>query len=79
MLRRRSGESIAVFLSSLFGGVVADELKREVEAAGAHELGQRLDTRRDHALLPASNHRAVATCSLGQIRLRQSGAEPCLS
>ena len=56
-------------------GIVRYELEREVEAAGAHELDQRLDARGDDALFPAGDHGAVAAASRRQLVLGQAGAQ----
>src|SRR6266540_795401 len=60
-------------------GVVRDELEREVEAASAHELDERLHAGRDAALLPAGDHRAVAAAALRQLVLGQARAQPRLA
>jgi hypothetical protein len=59
--------------------VAWDELEREVEAAGAHELDERLDARRHGALLVPCNHGPLPAASLSKLVLRESGAEPGLA
>ena len=59
--------------------VERDQLEREIEAAGADEIDQRLDARGDGALFPASDDRAIAPGSLRELVLRKAGTQPCLS
>ena len=69
-----------VLAKSLEARLVArDELERKVEAAGAHELDERLDARRHRTLLVASDHGSLAAASLGELVLREAGAEPGLA
>ena len=54
---------------------MGDELEREVEAAGSHDLDERLDARRDCALFPACDHRTAAAAARGKLVLAQASAQ----
>jgi hypothetical protein len=54
--------------------VERDELEREIEAAGADEVDERLDARGHGALFPAGDYRPVAPGSLRELVLGQAGA-----
>ena len=51
----------------------------ELEAAGTHELTERLEARLDGAALPARDLRAVLPDSGAELALREAGQEPRLS
>jgi hypothetical protein len=51
--------------------LLGDELERQVKAAGAHQLEQRLHARNDGASFPASDDGAVTTGTLAEFRARR--------
>src|SRR5688572_8627051 len=55
--------------------VLWDEHERELEAAGLDHLEEVIDARRDRALLPACDHRALGSGPARQLGLRQAGPE----
>ena len=73
------GTLVAARVGNAGGIVVGNELERQVEAAGPHELDEGLDARRHRALLPAGDDGAVAACSLRKLVLGQAGPEPRLA
>ena len=54
---------------------MGDELEWKVEAARSHDLDERLDARRDHALFPARDHRTAAAAAGRELVLAQAGAQ----
>src|SRR4051794_22480354 len=63
----------------VLAGVAWDERQREVVAARLDDGEQVVDARRDRALLPARDHRALAPGALGELGLREPRAKPRLS
>jgi hypothetical protein len=74
-LLRRSLQRL-VEASVLLGvGLVGDERRLEVEAAGAEDLLQRLEARLDDVAFPAGELRAVLAAATRELDLRQAGTK----
>src|SRR4051794_11712990 len=59
--------------------VPGDENERQLEAAGVDDREQVVDARRDGALLPAGDDRALAPGALGELGLGEAGSQPRLA
>ena len=64
-------QSGLAFLVDLIG----NERKRQIEAAGAHELTQRLEARLHDVTLPTSNLRPILAAPLRQLTLREPSSQ----
>ena len=77
---RRSGDSSRPSSRRLvLARVPRDENERQLEAAGVDDREQVVDARRDGALLPAGDHRALAPGALGELGLGEAGSQPRLA
>ena len=67
----RAEEFLAQPCLAFLVDLIGNECERQIEAAGAHQLTQRLEARLHDVTLPTSNLRPILTAPLRQLALRE--------